>query len=101
MDELFDIFDKDVCTAAKIVSEYEVYVEQQKVKIRILLHSNKVFGYRLSHHYHGKMQMDPYISSVNFIFDSEYEALKGAYREMMLYYNTEDSVDAWKENKEY
>lgn len=101
METFSEVFGDNINEAYKVVSEYYAWVGFQQIKIRIIRNLDNIFGYQLSHHYKGSRQMGPYISSDNYRFINETEALVGARREMFLYYSPEDANAIWEEDEDY
>ena len=85
-----------------LVNIFEVYIGYQKIKIKILRDlRNGTYSYSNSHHYHGKKQAGPYMSSRCAMIKTEGEALSGAIDELTAFYNPADSNAKWIEVEEF
>ena len=101
MEDFKSVFGNSTDEAYKIVSEYEVYANLQKIGIRIVLDLNGKYGYQLSHHYKGSEQTSPYVSSLNHCYDNELDALKKAQQEMFMFYDENDKNAEWVKSNTY
>lgn len=81
--------------AYKLYSEYSIYVGNQKIGIKIVVDFEGTYGYKLSHHYKGSQQFTEYVSSINYSFDDERQALVGAKSEIFSFYNPNDEDAKW------
>lgn len=89
-DELFD-------SVEEIVSQWKVRIGGQDIGIRVTKDTLGYYQFTTSHYYHGSNQAGPYISSAANLA-SEKDALMHARRQIVSFYESEDTNAVWLEN---
>lgn len=101
MEEFLKIFnDKEIIESYKFIEEFVIYVEHQKIGIKIKKDNYGRYHHSCSHHYHGSEQAGPYITS-RCIADSKKEAYINAHKELLSFYNASDDNKKWVESSYY
>lgn|GEM_PF-3934239 len=67
------------------------------VTVKILQHNENEFSFELSHHYMGKIQQAPYVTSRGAIFGTEEEALKAANLGIFTHFYDKTEAAVWNE----
>lgn len=83
-----------------IISEWQVRIGEQIVKIRIKLDNNDYYQFSTSHYYQGSELAGPVISSFANL-ETEKEALLVAKRQISGMYNPEDKKARWVVNTSF
>ncbi|MGE7623846.1 hypothetical protein ACQKMD_12505 [Viridibacillus sp. NPDC096237] len=92
--------DKAFKSVEEIISQFIVKIGDQKIKIRITKDAHGYFHFVTSHYYQGSEQEGPFISSIA-NFPSEIEAITGARRQIVSFYEPEDKNAVWIENESF
>lgn len=100
--DLFNKINVNICDVLKTVSEWEFYVEDQKLKIKILIDVNDKYCYLLSHYLKTPEQADEYRPSIH-LFETEEEALSDALSSLFMFYDKNGNHDnyKWVKNANY
>lgn len=101
MKEFLEIFNnKEISEIYQVIEEFEIWVGDQNIKIKISIDNYGRYHHRINYHYKGSQQASVYLSSIC-IGDSKKEAYMNAYREIFGFYNPEDKKAKWILNEDY
>ena len=99
MKEFLEVF-KETSEAYKFIEEFQIYIGNQKIGIRIREMNDGGYLHTCSHHYQGPEQAGPYNSSIC-IANTKKEAYGNAHRELYSFYNEAHEGDNWVKNDLY
>lgn len=101
MKEFLEIFsDKKTVQSYKFIEEFVVYIDTQRIGVKIEKDEYGRYHHSCSHHYQGNEQAAPYVSSLC-IADSKKEAYINAHRELLSFYNANDENKKWVKSGYY
>ncbi|WIL39759.1 hypothetical protein QN089_05680 [Kurthia sp. YJT4] len=84
----------------KVISEWQVKIGEQVVRIRITLDNNGYYQFYTSHHYQSP-ELAGRVTSTNGNLGTETEALLAAERQIAGMYNPDDKKSTWIVNTSF